>query len=445
MDKEQIRENKELQILASIYKFPEIANDVFNKISIDMISKQHQTLFQSLADKENLDDDAILWELELSGYEVDFIKTVANRLNGKYEILIKEHIEIANSIKVDTLLSEALKESKNSIIGGEILSNLKKQIESELLTYRRFDRPVSFNDSLERIIQRLQDRTLKSDSIKTKSFPSFNTATGGLNEGNLIGIAGAFKNGKTTFGLNLVLDIAGQNIPSVIFSLEMTKSEIEEKILAYRTGIPYGKIRNPQRLNDDEKLKIAHFYGVKRNFNEKLFLFDKVFSLAEIESKVIELSKQYGVKIVLVDYLGLIKSTSKNSDSREREISQLSNSLKILAKETDTVIFVLSQLNRSGIKEASSINLAESIALARESDFLFTIYKPELSGFNKIKINGKELSIGENDFVVKLDSSRHTQSGNQFLLSLTECGEMKEIQTQFDNSYLNRISEAIII
>ena len=104
----------------------------------------------------------------------------------------------------------------------------------ELEKYTRFEKPISFNDSLENIILRLQNRTVKGDSLKTKGFPSFNTATGGLQEGNMVGIAGAFKNGKTTFGLNILLDYADQNIPSAILSLEMTKAEIEDKILAYK-------------------------------------------------------------------------------------------------------------------------------------------------------------------------------------------------------------------
>jgi replicative DNA helicase len=236
------------------------------------------------------------------------------------------------------------------------------------------------------------------------------------------------------------LDIAGQNIPSAIFSLEMSKSEIEEKILSYKTGITYEKIRNPQRLSEDEKLSMNKFLSKGKN-SERLFLFDRKFTLSEIESTIKGLSKREKVKAILVDYLGLIKPTAKNIDSREREISHLSNSLKILAKETETIIFVLSQLNRSGIKEASSINLAESIALARESDFLFTIYKPEASGYNKIKMNNKEISINENNFIVKLDSSRHTPSGKEFLLELSYSGKMKEIETRYDLTYLNEVRE----
>jgi replicative DNA helicase len=447
MNKQKHKIEKEKELLALVVADPQNLDEMFGKISLDMFTDEHQAIFDALFKLELLNSYDAVWQLKKMNYTgVSEILKLSTSLPPDITGRIKEFFDICDSIKADQFLTDALEESQNSLLGLDTLVGLKKNVDSELDKYSRFQKPLSFNDSLEGIIQRVENRTKQSDSIKTVSFPSFNTATGGLNEGNLVGIAGAFKNGKTTFGLNLVLDIANQNIPTAIFSLEMTKAEIEEKILSYKTGIPCEKIRNPQRLSDDEKLTIAHFYGSKRNFNERLFVFDKSFTISEIESRVKELKRQENLKIVLIDYLGLIKSSAKNSESREREISQLSNSLKILAKETDTIVFVLSQLNRSGIKEASSVNLAESIALARESDFLFTIYKPTLSGLEGIMKKDKEkITFNENHFLVKLDSSRHTTGGKEFLLSLSECGMMKETQTQYDNSYLEQISDSLVI
>ena len=91
----------------------------------------------------------------------------------------------------------------------------------------------------------------------------------------------------------------------------------------------------------------------------------------------------------------------------------MSHSLRT-CKRDNTVIIVLSQLNRSGIKDASSINLAESIALARESDFLFTIYKPELSGYHKIKIDGRDIPIDKNSFMVNWIIQTYTETEKNF-------------------------------
>jgi len=379
MDKTKLKIDKEKELLTLILYGPEHANLIFETIAIDMISKENRGIFEAIKELKPIDEDNILWELNKhSLYEIINLK-----VSTDIGLHIKQFFEIYDSIRVDNLLRESLKESENCFSNPDVVMNLKNKLEIELEKYTRFERALTFNESLYSIIERIENRVHKSDSITTKNFFSFNTATGGLREGNLIGIAGAFKNGKTTFGMNLILDIAGQNIPSAIFSLEMSKSEIEEKILSYKAGITYEKIRNPQRLSDDEKLTINKFL-TKNKSAEKLFLFDRKFTLSEIETTVKGLCNREKVKVILIDYLGLIKTTAKNIENREREISHLSNSLKILAKETETVIFVLSQLNRSGIKEASSINLAESIALARESDFLFTIYKPDVEKYKKI-------------------------------------------------------------
>jgi len=436
MDKTKLKIDKEKELLTLILYGPEHANLIFETIAIDMISKENRGIFEAIKELKPIDEDNILWELNKhSLYEIINLK-----VSTDIGLHIKQFFEIYDSIRVDNLLRESLKESENCFSNPDVVMNLKNKLEIELEKYTRFERALTFNESLYSIIERIENRVHKSDSITTKNFFSFNTATGGLREGNLIGIAGAFKNGKTTFGMNLILDIAGQNIPSAIFSLEMSKSEIEEKILSYKAGITYEKIRNPQRLSDDEKLTINKFL-TKNKSAEKLFLFDRKFTLSEIETTVKGLCNREKVKVILIDYLGLIKTTAKNIENREREISHLSNSLKILAKETETVIFVLSQLNRSGIKEASSINLAESIALARESDFLFTIYKPDVEKYKKITMDGREIPINESNFIVKLDSSRHTQSGKEFLLELSESGKMREIETRYDLSYLNSVSE----
>ena len=179
----------------------------------------------------------------------------------------------------------------------EILEYTKEEIENELRNLPSFIEPETFNDSINSIIDRLENRFKKGDLYKTNLIASFNTATGGISEGNLIGIAGAYKNGKTTFGLNLILDFAAQSIPIAIYSLEMTKNEIQEKILSYKTGIDYEKIREPKKLNKDETLKIARFKSTV-NENEKIFIQDAEIKLSEIENSVKKLSKENEVNKV---------------------------------------------------------------------------------------------------------------------------------------------------
>lgn len=433
--------DKEKELLALLLMNPDLRVEIFEKISLDMISEIHSEIFKAISESKQIDQAGVLWQLKKHEYpNVKEVLDLSTTITPNHSLRITEYFDLCDSIMADDFLSESLEQSKNTFLGLDLLSELKEKIDRELSKYSRFDVFSTFDKNLDEVLEQIELRIKNDSAIKTISFPSFNTATGGLNGGNLIGIAGAYKNGKTTFAMNVILDLVSQGLPSAIFSLEMSKSEVENKVLAFKSGINYEKLRNPHRMDCDDMRTLLKFKKDYSKTNEKLFIYDRVFSITDIENVIRKLKSKFNLQIVMLDYIGLIKSISrfKNTETREREISMLSNSLKLLAKETDTVIIVLSQLNRNGIKEASSFNLAESLALARDCDFLFTIFKPEISGFDKLKIDGREIMISENDFVVKLDSSRHSVSGKQFLLKMEESGCMKETETRFDNSYMHR-------
>jgi len=428
IDKQKLLMQKEKEILAALFSNPENISKIKFQIPVESFSKLHKSIFAELYEKENFDSLAILHTLKKHDYfyqrEILDLASMPSNLN----LRIAEFYDIKDSINAENILKISLKKAKGSLKGLDLISDTIEQLKTEMKKYSRFEQPKTFADNVADYLQEIENEIKGSTYlIKTKNYPSFNDFTGGISESNLIGIAGAFKNGKTTFALNLILDFVSQGIPSAIFSLEMTRKEVIEKILSMELTIPYELLRNPKKLNDTQR---ANLMRATKNFsNRKLFFFDNLLLFNEIESMTRKLAENENVKIILIDYIGLIKSSFKykSIESREREISMLSNSLKILAKETKTVIIVISQLNRSGYKEASSINLAESIGLARDSDFLFTIFNPSLAGLEKIKFGLTEIPVKENYYVVKLDSSRHSQSGRNFVLGMNECGLMKEL------------------
>jgi len=435
MDKVNLKIEKEIELIGYLLNNPNLKDELFAKISVEKISKEFQGIFVEISQTKNLDKIALIHILKKNNFaKLSEALQAGYAGEGLLERRIQEFYEISDSITTEHILNELLTESKESFKGLALLTEAKERIEDELEKYNRFESEITFAESLEGILERMNNRFDKSDSIKTNHFYAMDKATTGFNPGNLVGIAGAYKNGKTTFGLNAILNIASQNIPTAIFSLEMSLAEIEDKILAYKSNVKYESIRNPKLLTPEDKKALS---SVKNKSNEKLFIFDKVFTMNEIEAKIKNLVKRHGVKVILIDYLGLIKSVSKykNAESREREMSQISNSLKIIAKETETIIFVLAQLNRSGIKDATSGNLAESLGLARDSDIVFTIRRigedvKLMSELKTININGKSYpatSIDANDFLVKLDSSRHSKAGCSFLIRLNEAGRFTEL------------------
>jgi replicative DNA helicase len=437
----ELKTEKEIQLLGYLISSPGLATELFSKVPVELISKDFQIVFEEIKEQRNLDKISFLHILKKNNFpKLAEVLSIGSQYTGEgfLEKRIMEFYEITDSIKTENIFKDLLEMSKDSLTGLSLLTDSKELIEKELEKYNRFDKEITFSESIDAIIERMEKRNTKDDSIKTRNFPAFNKATTGLNEGNLIGIAGAFKNGKTTFALNIALDLASQNIPTAVFSLEMSLSEIQDKILAHKIEIKYEALRDPKQLSEIERANLNKALNKLKSKSERLFLFDRLFSLAEIESKIKYLAKWESVKVIMIDYIGLIKSVSKfkNVENRERELSQISQSLKIIAKENNVIIFILAQLNRTGIKDATSGNLAESLGLARDSDFLWTIRKladENLGNYQKIKLNGKELAttLTENDFVVKLDSSRHTKGGNSFVVRLEESGKFNELMISY--------------
>jgi len=434
LNKSKLLNEKCKQLIAEIMYNSNSIIKLKNTIPIEFFPKHFQAVFNEFYQAYNLDYYATCHIIEKNGFSIEDFSDYIELQN--ISLRIKEFYDIIDSINTEKILNEALVKAKGSIKGLDLLSETFEKLKAELKKYSRFEKPKTIGEDVKEFLEELEEEIKSGKSlIKTERFPSFNDFTGGLRECNLICIAGAFKNGKTSFALNLIMDFIFQGLPSAIFSLEMTKKEVIEKILSMESNIPCKLWRNLEKLSDSQRADLMR--ATNKLSDKKLFILDNLLSFNEIESMIKKLKDAAGLKVVLIDYIGLIKNDFtkyKSIESREREISLLSNRLKIIAKENNIVLIVLSQLNRNGFQEPSSINLADSIGLARDSDFIFTIFNPSNAGNGEIKIGSNKILLKENYYVVKLDSSRHSQSGRSFVLEMNECGLMKQLD--FNHSLL---------
>jgi replicative DNA helicase len=285
-------------------------------------------------------------------------------------------------------------------------------------------------DGIHNYLTRLEDISNNNSlSITSKKFPSFNRFTKGLKPGNVCTIAGSFKQGKTTLGLELITDIALQGVPAGIFSLEMNRDELYNKIVSSVLSIPYERLRDVKSLSNEDRKNLAMLYSKFQN--SKLLISDKKVNEISLRNKALEWKKKYGVKIILIDYIGLL-GTSKRLSNREQEVSYLSKFIKNLAGELNISIILLAQLNRTGAQSPDSLNVAESISIARDSDFFFSIHKPFDLGTRNIKLDNKNIAVDENIFFVKLNNSRHTKQGGWFLIEFKGT-EMIELDTLYSD------------
>ncbi len=273
-------------------------------------------------------------------------------------------------------------------------------------------------DRLPKIFEDIKNRMTSEDgnSLQSSYFPTLNKWTGGIRAGDFIQISGKDKHGKTTVAYTLALDFAiNQKIPVGVFSLEMENEVLSWKAISLECDIAYQKLRNPKGLKSStENLTVDELDKVglkaqRRFYKTKIYVCDKVLNERQIKAKMKKMIKEYGVKFFMVDYIGLIPTTGK-FETREREIAYLSRFFKLACKELSVSICVLSQQNREG-------KIAESKGLDRDCDFAFSIRKAIEEGITKLKIEGTEIDIGENDFVLTVDRSRHGYQGRSTIVS----------------------------
>lgn len=255
----------------------------------------------------------------------------------------------------------------------------------------------------------------KDTGLRSVTFPTFNRFTGGIDESDFITVYGEYKQGKTTFALQLAVDFALYGkVPVGIFSLEMNKKSVYNKIFSMRTGFDYQKLRSPKT----NKLTYSEFQELQsecyNSFKDsKIFICDQVIDKNRMKAKMKYWKKKYGIKIFVIDYISLIQGTDK-AERRDLEVSSISRYFKLAAKELNTPIIMLSQSNNEG-------KTAESKGLARDSDFVIYVRKPKEAGVENIKVNDSEFYFfSEEDFLIQLKHSRHGLNGYFFVCRFVE-------------------------
>ncbi len=230
-------------------------------------------------------------------------------------------------------------------------------------------------------------------------FYDLDDKTSGFQPSDLIIIAGRPSMGKTAFSLNIAQHIAVERkIPVAFFSLEMSKEQLAMRLLSSATGISSKQLRTGM-IAKDEWPKISYAAGALSD--GKLFIDDTpAMTILEIRAKARRLKAQEDIQILMVDYLQLIRGLTSKDNSREREISEISRSLKNLARELKIPVIALSQLNRSletrSDKRPQLSDLRESGAIEQDADVIIFIYRDEV--YNKDKQDNKgsaEIIIGK--------------------------------------------------
>ncbi|MBE0576277.1 MAG: replicative DNA helicase [Desulfuromonadales bacterium] len=305
---------------------------------------------------------------------VDFVPTAANI--SYYCKIVKEKAISRELIKVATEIASRGYE------GGEVEASLD-WAEGEIFKIANMkSRPSVFatKDIVKetiKTIEKLYDRKELITGVPT-GFTDLDNMTSGLQGGDLVIIAGRPSMGKTAFCLNLVEHAAmhaTQPIPSIVFSLEMSKEQLVQRLLCSVARIEAGRVRTG-KLAQSEFPTLVNAAGIIAE--APIYIDDTpAISVLEVRAKSRRLKAEKNIGLIVVDYLQLM--TGKNTESRQQEISEISRSLKALAKELNLPVIALSQLNRSlesrTDKRPILADLRESGAIEQDADVIMFLYR----------------------------------------------------------------------
>jgi len=226
-------------------------------------------------------------------------------------------------------------------------------------------------------------------------FRDLDALTNGLHPGQLVILAARPAIGKSTLGLDFARSASiKHSLPSVIFSLEMSKSEITMRLLSAEARVPLQHMRNGP-MTDDDWGRLARRMGEVAE--APLFIDDSPnLTMMEIRAKARRLKQRHDLRLVVVDYMQLM-SSPKRVENRQQEVSEISRSLKLLAKELEVPVVAISQLNRSPEQRAEKkpllSDLRESGSIEQDADMVVLLYRED--AFEK-----ESPRAGEADFIV---------------------------------------------
>jgi replicative DNA helicase len=212
----------------------------------------------------------------------------------------------------------------------------------------------------------------------SSGFPELDGLTAGFQKGDMILIAARPSMGKTTFALNLAEYAALREGKSVaVFSLEMSKEQLSYKLLCSEANVDMSKLRSGS-LEDKDWENIAKASGPLAA--AKIFIDDTAgTSVMDMRSKCRKLKMEHGIDMILIDYLQLMSGS--NTESRQQEVSEISRSIKALAKEMECPVIALSQLSRAPEQRADHrpmlSDLRESGSIEQDADIVMFLYRDE--------------------------------------------------------------------
>jgi len=229
-------------------------------------------------------------------------------------------------------------------------------------------------------------------------FIDFDKYSSGLQNSDMVVIAARPGMGKTAFVLGMAKNIAiKEKIPIAIFSLEMSKQQVAQRLMSAQSGIDLQRLRDG-KIRENEWTRLAS--AIEKLAECKLYIDDSAFlTVMDLRSRARMMASTYGIKMIVVDYLQLMQSTSNYRGNKVQETTEISQNLKGIAKELNIPVIAVSQLSREVEKREKKrpqlSDLRESGSIEQDADMVVFIYRDEYYDEQSSKKGQAELIIAK--------------------------------------------------
>ncbi len=377
----------------------------------DFYGKQYGTLFEAIVElqesdgvvdivtlQDKLNEKGVPMEINNVEYLSNLVAAVPTSAN------IKQYCQIVSEKSLLRKLIRLNEDIANSCYTGReetdtILEETEKKIFS-LVQKRNTSDYIPIRDIVMEAMNKIEKASQTSGTVTgiPTGFLDLDYKLAGLQPSDLVLVAARPSMGKTAFVLNIAQHVAfKQNLTVAIFSLEMSEVQLVNRLFSLESSVNSGNIRTGN-LTDDDWDKLIETAGVVGNSN---LIIDATpgISISELRSKCRKYKMEKDLKLIIIDYLQLMSGSGRGSESRQQEISDISRSLKALARELNVPVVALSQLSRAveqrPDKRPMLSDLRESGAIEQDADVVMFIYRDDYYNKDTAEMGVAEIIIAK--------------------------------------------------
>ncbi|MES1932859.1 replicative DNA helicase [Salinisphaera shabanensis T35B1] len=412
----------------------------------DFYRKDHRLLFRGLADladtgqprdlvtlTEWLRSRGLLDKAGGASYLGNLAADIPGAANIRaYADIVRERSIMRQLIRAGDMIT-GMGFDTHGLTAADLLESAEKEIFAIAERGRRGgEGPQGLNSILTKAVNRIEKLVANEGSFSglPTGLHNFDKMTNGLQPADLLILAGRPSMGKTSFAMNIVENVAiKEKVPVAVFSLEMSAEQLVIRMISSWGRIDQTRLRSGQ-LTEDDWPKITSAIGIM-NENARLFIDDTpALSPSELRARARRLKREHDIGLVMVDYLQLMQVPG-TSENRTNEISEISRSLKALAKELDVPVIALSQLNRQveqrDNKRPRMSDLRESGGIEQDADVIMFVYRDEVYNEDTPDKGVAEIIIGK---------QRNGPLGTARTAFLSHFTRFENLQEHYDDDFM---------